>query len=88
MTSIQTPSTKVDGKSLTRDVPGLIWNEKTDMFKTTKQQMHEEPLTRADFFDYAPKLEENTNQKNESCLNFAHRIDLKLLQSMGSADRV
>ncbi|TNV84623.1 hypothetical protein FGO68_gene559 [Halteria grandinella] len=70
-----------------RDAPGLIWTE-GDMFKTTKQQMQEEPLSRVNYQDYVPPVEENRNKKNESCLNFSHRIDLKILQSMGSADRV
>lgn len=57
---------------------GLIWTE-GEMFKTTKHHMQEEPLSRVNYKDYIPAIEENTNKKNESCLNFSHRIDLKIL---------
>lgn len=64
------------------DGSGLIWNESTDMFKTTKQQFLEEPLAKVNFSDFVPEIEEKRNKKNESCLNFAHRIDLKILRSI------
>lgn len=70
-----------------KNAPGLIWSEK-DMFKTTKQHMQEEPLQRVSYADFIPKVEENRNKKNESCLNFAHRIDLKILENIGSADKL
>jgi hypothetical protein len=34
------------------------------------------------FSDFVPEIEEKRNKKNESCLNFAHRIDLKILRSI------
>lgn len=65
---------------------GLIWTE-GEMFKTTKHQLQEEPLAKVNYQDYVVPVEENRNKKNESCLNFSHRIDLKILQNMGSADK-
>jgi hypothetical protein len=37
------------------------------------------------FSDFVPEVEPNRNKKNESCLNFAHRIDLKILKSIEQA---
>ena len=64
------------------DGSGIIWNESADMFKTTTQQFLQEPLTKVNFSDFVPEIEEKRNKKNESCLNFAHRIDLKILRSI------
>ena len=64
------------------DGSGIIWNESADMFKTTNQQFLQEPLTKVNFSDFVPEIEEKRNKKNESCLNFAHRIDLKILRSI------
>jgi hypothetical protein len=70
-----------------KDPPGLIWSE-AEMFKTTKQSMQEEPLSRVNYGDYVAQVEEKRNRKNDSCLNFAQRIDLKILNNIGnSADR-
>ena len=52
------------------------------MFTTTKQQFQDDPLSKVNYTDYVPKIEEKKNKKNDSCLNFAHRIDLKILNSM------
>jgi hypothetical protein len=44
--------------------------------------MHEDPLSRVNFSDYVPQIEKKKNKKNESCLNFAHRVDLKILRGL------
>lgn len=56
----------------------LIWKGSTeDMFKSTKKVMLDEPMQKARFKDFVPKVDEKRNKKNDSCLNFAHRVDLK-----------
>jgi hypothetical protein len=85
-----TPTASLIGKvpslapSSKLNAPGLIWNDEStsEMFKTTNQQFHQEPLTKVNFSDFVPEVEEKRNKKNESCLNFAHRIDLKILNSI------
>ena len=52
------------------------------MLKSTKRVMHDEPMQRAKFKDFVPKVEEKRNKKNDSCLNFAHRVDLKMLSEL------
>lgn len=66
------------------NAPGLIWNDESasEMFKTTNQQFHEDPLSKFNFSDFMPEVDDKRNKKNESCLNFAHRIDLKILNSI------
>ncbi len=34
------------------------------------------------YSDFIPKVEEKRNKKNESIINFAHRIDLQILDNM------
>lgn len=77
---IMTPSTQIS-HILPKEIPNLIWSE-SDMFVTSKQQFYDEPLSKINYSDHIPKIEEKTNKKNESCLNFAHRIDLKILNNM------
>jgi hypothetical protein len=57
------------------------------MFKTTKQALHEEPIARVNYSDYVPIVEERRNQKNDSDVNFAHRVDLKQAGSFKSNER-
>lgn len=49
--------------------------------------MHEEPFTRVNYQDFVPEIEEKKNKKNESCLNFAHRLDLHILKNMNSTEK-
>jgi len=77
---IMTPSTQIS-HTLPKEIPNLIWSE-SDMFVTSKQQFYDEPLSKINYSEHIPKIEEKTNKKNESCLNFAHRIDLKILNTM------
>ena len=58
------------------------------MFKTSQQQFHQEPLSKVNFSDFVPEIEAIRNKKNDSCVNFAHRIDLKILRSMQQANTV
>jgi len=61
----------------------LIWNGSTEeMLKSTKKVMLDEPMQKARFKDFVPKVDEKRNKKNDSCLNFAHRIDLKRLSEL------
>ena len=83
------PNSSAPAASMIKDLAqsnNIIWNESTDMFKTTKQAMLEDPLTKVCFSDYVPQVEEKKNKKNESCLNFSHRIDLKILNSIGGGN--
>lgn len=34
------------------------------------------------YSDYVPKVEEKKNKKNESAINIAHRIDLRILSNI------
>jgi hypothetical protein len=74
--------------SVHRDAPNILWNESTDMFKTTKQHLQEEPFTRVNYYDYVPYVEDKRNKKNESIVDFAHRIDLKLLSNIATGKMV
>jgi hypothetical protein len=50
--------------------------------------MQEEPLSRVNYKDFIPIVEDTRSKKNESSINFAHRIDLKILECMGSGDQL
>jgi hypothetical protein len=52
------------------------------MFKTSKQHFHDDPLKRVNYSDFIPLVEEKRNKKNDSVINMAHRIDLRILSSI------
>jgi hypothetical protein len=49
--------------------------------------MIDEPIQKARYKDFVPKVEVKRNKKNDSCLNFAHKLELKLHSDLNDPNK-